>query len=400
VLPVGAAGGDDAPPALSVADVSYAEADLRGLSPDRRLLLAQLTAFGRVVADSAVEVMGAPVVDAEEGDRAWRLLRAQEMLDSAGVGEEVLEARYRSEPEYELTVRHLLVFSDRAETEATRGRARARATAALQRIRDGEDFGTVAAQVSEEPGAEAREGLLTPGREGAWVDEFWRAALALDPGDVSGVTETQYGFHVLRLEAKDTVPFAEARTRVALQVAQMLGTVPDGAGDAPLPPGYTFLGADRVSDPEAMLADPVARWRNGSLTLAEFRDAAALLPWPEWQRVAAGDTSLARTVAEAATRRRWSVTQAALRDIVVSEDHLTATLREWADHAGAQAGILGFRTGLGGEELKAAALAALGATGQNAELARNEVRRAFGGLLAVHRPELMLVAETVGGGTP
>jgi hypothetical protein len=377
--------------------VSFDEDELRGLSPDRRLLLAQLTAFGRAVADSVLEQVGAPVVDAEEGDRAWRMLRAQEMLDSAGVGEDVLRARYRMEPEYELTVRHLLIFSDRAETDATRQEARERAVAALQRIRDGEEFGAVAAQLSEEPGAEAREGLLEPGREGAWVDEFWSAAVALEPGDVSEVTETQYGFHVIRLEAKDTVPFEEARTRVALRVAGMLGRLPEDAADAPLPPGYRFVGAEGAADPESVTSDPVALWEDERLTLAQFRSAAAVREWSVWQRIAAGDSALARDVAAQATRRRWAVVQAALRDILVSEDHLTATLREWTDHARVQAGILGFRVGLSTTQLHDAALAAVGATGQNAELARSEVRRAFGGLLTLYRPELMLLAETATG---
>lgn len=387
--------GGDAPPALEVAGVSYGEEELRGLSPDRRLLLAQLTTFGRAVADSALERLGEPVVDGEEGDRAWRLLRAQEMLDSAGVDDAMLQARYRTAPEYELTVRHLLIFSDRAETDATRALAREKAAAALGRIRAGEDFGVVAAEVSEEPGAEAREGLLEPGREGAWVDEFWSAAVALEPGEVSEVTETQYGFHVLRLEAKDTVPFEEARTRVALRVAEMLGRVPVDAAEAPLPPGYSFVGADGVADPETVVTDPVSRWEGGDLNVSEFRSAAALREWSEWRRIAGGDEALAEAVAAAATRRLWAIRQAALRDIVVSEDHLTETLREWTDHAGIQAQLLGFRVGMSAGELHDAALAALGARGQNPQVARNEVRQAFGGLLALHLPELMVLEETL-----
>jgi hypothetical protein len=316
------------------------------------------------------------------------------MLDSAGVADDVLRARYQANPEYELTVRHLLIFSDRAETDGTRQKARERAVAALQRIRSGEDFRRVAAEVSEEPGAKAREGLLEPGREGAWVDEFWSAAVALEPGDVSEVTETQYGFHVIRLEAKDTVPFAEARTRVALQVADMLGRLPDDASAAPLPLGYTYLGAEGVNDPGTVGGDPVATWEGGALTIGAFRSAAAVRGWRDWQRLATGDTALARQVAAEATRRLHAVERAALREIAVSEDHLAAALRDWTDHAGVQAGILGFRTGLTTTQLHDAALAALGATGQNAQLARSEIRRAFGGLLALHRPELMLLAET------
>ncbi len=208
--------------ALRVAGVSFTETELLGLSTDRRQLLAELTAFGAEVADSTIEALVAPAIASRVAQRGIELLQAQRTLDSAGVDDAVLLAHYRTNPRYELTVRHLLVFSDRAETAPTRARAEARAQAALQRIRAGEDLAAVAAEVSEEPGAEARQGLLTPGREGAWVGEFWQAALALAPGEISPVTETQYGFHVLRLEARDTVPFVEVRNEVVLDVARQL----------------------------------------------------------------------------------------------------------------------------------------------------------------------------------
>ncbi|HEX9710833.1 MAG TPA: peptidyl-prolyl cis-trans isomerase, partial [Candidatus Thermoplasmatota archaeon] len=76
--------------------------------------------------------------------------------------------------------------------------------------------------LAEEPGGEARAGLLPPGREGAWVPEFWAAALALEPGELSPVAETQYGYHVLRLEGRTIVPFPEARSVVARRVARTL----------------------------------------------------------------------------------------------------------------------------------------------------------------------------------
>ena len=76
--------------------------------------------------------------------------------------------------------------------------------------------------MSEEPGAGDRGGLLRPAREGMWVDEFWAAAVALQPGEISGVVESTFGFHVLRLEDKQVVPFVEARDRVAARVAELV----------------------------------------------------------------------------------------------------------------------------------------------------------------------------------
>ena len=219
------------PVAFTVAGVDFTEAELLGLPEERKRNLQELTALAAVIADGEVERLIEPWIDSARVERLWEHLQAEARIDSAGVTDAALRARYATSPDFELTVRHLIVFSERYEPPEVRAEAQAKARAALERIRAGEDFGTVAAEVSDEPGAESREGLLNPGREGAWVDEFWAAASALEPGGISGVTETQYGYHVLRLEARDTVPFGEARPDVVLETARLMGPL-----DAPAPP--------------------------------------------------------------------------------------------------------------------------------------------------------------------
>lgn len=367
-------------PALDIAGTAFGADDLLGLTPDRRLLLGQLAAFARVVADSTLDELVAPRVDEQVRRHEWSLVRAAEMLDSVGVDEAVLRAHYRNDPELELTVRHLLVFSDRAETEPTRARARARAEAALERIRAGEDLALVAAEVSEEPGAEARQGLLTPGREGAWVDEFWRAARALDPGQVSPVTETQYGFHVLRLEARDTVPFAEARTRVMLDVARQLGRLPDDLTDVPL----------RSNAPPPTATNP-----------ADLEATAATNSWGDWRAVRGGDSTVIARVRTHLARRRVVAERASTSGLEATEAWISAARREEVAHAEQQARLLGLAIGLQGERRHDAVLDALSRPGQNADLARMEIRRLYGGLLALRYPELApLEAEVPLPGAP
>src|SRR5690606_21659726 len=181
-----------------------------------------LAAFGLAVADSSTLDLGRPVVDRWADDVRLQILGAELTLEASGVGDDVLESRYLTNPEWELTVRHILFFSERWQSEQHRAEARAKADRALVQLRQGADFAATAAALSEEPGAEGRAGLLTPGREGTWVPEFWAAALALDTGDVSPVTETQYGYHILRLEGREVVPFREARSRVVREVARQI----------------------------------------------------------------------------------------------------------------------------------------------------------------------------------
>src|SRR5690606_39027311 len=121
-----------------------------------------------------------------------------------------LREAYASAPEWELEVRHIIRLVDEAAPAQVRQQAQAEAEEVLRRARAGEDFAALAAEWSEEPGAGARGGLLHPGREGTWVDPFWEAAVALEPGEISGVVESQYGFHVLKLDDRRPVPFDEA----------------------------------------------------------------------------------------------------------------------------------------------------------------------------------------------
>jgi hypothetical protein len=362
-------------------ELSFGADQVLGLDEDRLLRLGELAAFGTAVAESALVEPGRPWIEAREAELLWRRARAQAALDSAGVGDDVLEARYRTQPGLELTVRHLLVFSARYETEATRAAARAKAEAALARIRAGEAFPTVAAEVSEEPGAESREGLLTPGRDGSWVPEFWAAASALQPGEISPVVETQYGFHVLRLEARDTVPFGEARPRIALEVAELMGLRSDGLATLSLPDGLppppeAAALVDGVGPDDQPVAEGAA-WR---VDLGDVRDAAALLPAADRRRLA-DDPAVREAALADAVRRAVTRSRAQAAGVTLTDADRAALVRQWVDQ-GEQWGLqLGFAPGLGRDAVKRAALAALSDSGQNASLARNALHEGWGGLL-------------------
>ncbi|MDT8340623.1 MAG: peptidylprolyl isomerase [Longimicrobiales bacterium] len=390
------------PPALEVAGIGYAERDLLGLTPARRQILADLTALGAAVARGEVAAVGAPLLARRADERLWERVQVERILREAGVTDEHLAARYATAPEHRLTVRHLIVLSDRSETDARRGAARARAEMALARIRAGEAFPQVAAEVSEEPGAESRQGLLTPGRRGAWVDEFWAAASALEVGEVSGVVETQYGYHVLRLEGRQVVPFAEVRDQAADEVARQLGRVEPSTEGVPLPDGFALAaGLDTLNDPGAR----AATWNGGSAALEALLDHAATLEPERWRAVREGAPGSRREAAEAVARRRAVRAAAAALGLPAPDGNRVrgepeAQTREgevraarveawagdaqaWAAEVEAWAAVLGFRAGMAEEALKEAALAGLSATGQAAGLTRDAVT-ARRGLLERH----------------
>jgi len=377
--------GPGAPPAVTVGALAYQETQLLGLTEARRRLLAHISAFGLAVADSAVEELGAPLVRRWEDD--WRLetLAAELTLEANGVGDDVLRAHYLTDPEYELTVRHILFFSERWRTAEERAAAKAKAERALDAIREGADFAETAATLSEEPGAQGRQGLLTPGRKGAWVDEFWAAASALEPGEISPVTETQYGYHILRLEDRTIVPFEEARSRVAREIADRIEDsrpVLDRWVEERSPRIVPREGAiARLAQGAAGAADTLAALPGTeALTAADFGAWAAAHPASWNGGVGSGNVALAGASVLELARRRIALAEASHRKLDVPDAERARLGRRWDDLAYRWSASLGLFTGMSVSAVSAAALHALGDPAQGAVIVRGE--------LAEHAPLL------------
>jgi parvulin-like peptidyl-prolyl isomerase len=80
----------------------------------------------------------------------------------------------------------------------TRDQAKAVAQDVLRRVKAGEDFPRLVVEFSDEPNAGARGGSLGRFGHGAMVKEFEEAAFALKPGEVSGIVESPFGYHVIQ----------------------------------------------------------------------------------------------------------------------------------------------------------------------------------------------------------
>jgi parvulin-like peptidyl-prolyl isomerase len=93
----------------------------------------------------------------------------------------------------EYTVKHILV-SDNAQAEA-----------ALAELAKGAKFDDVARKYSQDSGSSENGGLIGPFKKGDLVPEFEKVALELKNGELSGVVETQYGYHIILKVSQRTV---------------------------------------------------------------------------------------------------------------------------------------------------------------------------------------------------
>jgi parvulin-like peptidyl-prolyl isomerase len=90
--------------------------------------------------------------------------------------------------------------SMRAAPTITRSKEEAKKLAGevLAKAKKGQDFAGLAKQYSDEPGAKDRAGNLGKFTRGRMVKPFADAAFALKPGELSGLVETDFGFHVIK----------------------------------------------------------------------------------------------------------------------------------------------------------------------------------------------------------
>jgi peptidyl-prolyl cis-trans isomerase SurA len=101
----------------------------------------------------------------------------------------------------EVKVRHVFVALPSGASAADAEKARARAEKALTRIRSGEDFATVAKELSQAPSA-AEGGDLGWLKRGTVQAEIEKVAMSLQPGQVSDLVRTRTGWQILQVQER------------------------------------------------------------------------------------------------------------------------------------------------------------------------------------------------------
>jgi peptidyl-prolyl cis-trans isomerase C len=95
---------------------------------------------------------------------------------------------------------------------------------AAARAKAGEDFTTLAKELSEEPGAKESGGDLGFFSKDRMVPEFANAAFAQKPNDISEPVKTQFGWHVIKVtdkKAAGTLPFGEVDDQITSYLKNM-----------------------------------------------------------------------------------------------------------------------------------------------------------------------------------
>ncbi|MES2716778.1 MAG: SurA N-terminal domain-containing protein [Pseudomonadota bacterium] len=124
----------------------------------------------------------------------------------------------------ERRARHILVQAAKDAPADVKQKAKAKADGLLAEARKNPvGFAELAKKNSDDPGSAANGGDLDFFGRGAMVKPFEDAAYAMKPGEISNVVETDFGYHIIQLEAVrggEKKPFEAVRASIEDEVRQ------------------------------------------------------------------------------------------------------------------------------------------------------------------------------------
>jgi parvulin-like peptidyl-prolyl isomerase len=135
------------------------------------------------------------------------------------VSDEEIQKAY-AEPKT-ASVRHILLLTQ-GKNEEEKAEIFKKMEGLLERVNKGEDFSQLANEYSEDPGSNKRGGLYEDFGKGQMVPPFEESAFTVPVGEVSGIVETTYGYHIIQVvdRKNETRPLEEVRTELEENLRQ------------------------------------------------------------------------------------------------------------------------------------------------------------------------------------
>jgi len=220
------------------------------------------------------------------------------MAHRGSVSDAAVDSVYRSA---DTRVLQHILFGARPNIDTTQRTAiKKKAEATLAQIRKGANFEQLAFQLSEDPGSKADSGYLPPSPKGRFVPAFDSAGWALQPGQVSGLVETPFGYHIIKRpsaqEAHDhIVDFLQERAGAHLDSLYMDSLAAANKIEVVSGAPAAMRAAAEASDESRKSEKTLVKYRDGELTVKDFlRWVRALPPQYSQQLREANDSTLIR----------------------------------------------------------------------------------------------------------
>ncbi|HEY7306524.1 MAG TPA: peptidylprolyl isomerase [Bryobacteraceae bacterium] len=152
-----------------------------------------------------------------------------DFIQSAQVSDSQLHQEYQDNMDSYRTpervkVRHILIKTQGKPKDEV-SKLKAKTEDILKQLQHGTDFADLAKKNSEDPGSAEKGGELGWIVRGQTVPNFEKTAFSLKPGQLSGIIETEYGFHIIQVEDKQeahTQTFDDVKPQLLLEAKKQV----------------------------------------------------------------------------------------------------------------------------------------------------------------------------------
>jgi peptidyl-prolyl cis-trans isomerase D len=130
-------------------------------------------------------------------------------------------AQYKTEEQ--VKTRHILIASKAGADAATDAAAKAKAQDVLKQVQAGGKFADLAKKYSDDPGSKDNGGELVLMPTASLDPAYAKAAMALNPGQTSGLVKSAFGYHIIQTEQKQVAgvkPLAEVKDTIVKTLEQ------------------------------------------------------------------------------------------------------------------------------------------------------------------------------------
>jgi peptidyl-prolyl cis-trans isomerase D len=187
------------------------------------------------------------------------------------------QAEYKTEEE--VKTRHILIASKAGADAQTDSAAKAKAQDVLKQLQAGGNFADLAKKFSDDPGSKDQGGELPLIPTSQLDPAYAKAAMALNPGQTSGLVKSAFGYHIIQTEQKQPAgvkPLSEVKDSIVQVLQQQKAGAAEQAFAAQLATEAKKNGLDKTAAAHGLRA-VTTDYVGKDGTIGGLSDASSLL---------------------------------------------------------------------------------------------------------------------------
>ena len=219
-------------------ELLYQESKRQGIAIDENKVFEQLMGVKQRFPSEAEFKKTMEEMNLTEKDIKIQITKAMVIRDlveknitqKTNITDKETKAYYDAHPEAfkqseEVKASHILIKVDSDADASKKAKAREKIEKVQTKLRNGEDFSTLAKEHSEGP-SNVKGGDLGYFKRGQMVKPFEEVAFKLKPNEVSDIVETQFGYHLIKVyekKSEGTTSYKEAKDKISQYLKQEKG---------------------------------------------------------------------------------------------------------------------------------------------------------------------------------